>query len=219
MQLQPSLPSPELTEEPARPDAPPILEGVHPGTRPLVEPGEPLPPDVPFVMPQTPSGTAGDIGTVPVVTMPRAQPEEPPPPFAVSAGGGFTVQLIDPQQVYYARLDQRFDVRIPELDLVRVGFGVAEMISDLRYFVEVGPTIGMGAYFCEDRVVRCEGIIVIQPGLAAGDFLGAQFLFRGALDVRFLFERIVSVAASVAFSRIGEGNFLHFGGLAGIHFG
>ncbi len=201
---------PDPTHEPT-PERVPILERIGPPPR-----REPAPRDVPFTVPSDAQDARiqGQGLELP--------PEEPPEPpiFGIAIGAGWTRQLSN-IAIDYVRLEQRFEARIPDFLGFFVGVGVAELF-DLTspgggFIIEVGPRAGFGAGFCDDRLVQCEGVVFIQPGIAAGD-LGLQFDFQGALDLRFLFARLVELSGGAAISFIGGTSFITVSGNAGLRF-
>jgi hypothetical protein len=97
-----------------------------------------------------------------------------------------------------------------------VGLGVSELIGR-RFMVEAGPRLGLGAAFCNIRDVHCEGVISVQPGVAAGD-LGVYFDLSGVLDVRVLVASVFELSATGALSFIGGAVFAGANGNVGIAF-
>lgn len=213
----PLVPAIELSDEAEPPERVPILERIGPSRRAAREdeeqdtaeaPGR-LPDDIAFVVP-------GDLRTREARgALPAAEPP-PPPTFLVSLGAGFTRQLAN-VAVDYLRLEQSFEARIPELLDLRVGLGVAELISDDLFVFEIGPRVGLGAGFCNERALRCEGVVQVQPGVAAG-YLGVAFDLHARLELRLLIERVVELSAHGAFSLIGGTTFVGAGGNVGIAF-
>ena len=200
---------PDPTHEPT-PERVPILERIGPPPR-----REPASRDVPFTVPSDAQDARiqGQGLELP--------PEEPPEPpiFGIAIGAGWTRQLSN-IALDYVRLEQRFEARIPDFLGFFVGVGVAELFDPTaldRYIIEVGPRAGFGAGFCDDRLVQCEGVVFIQPGVAAG-YLGLQFDFQGALDLRFLFARLVELSGGAAISFIGGTTFISVSGNAGLRF-
>lgn len=190
------------------PEGPPILEGVGWSYRDREdgndEEAEPLPDDIPFVVP-------GDLRTRSVEHGRLALPgldESPthPPPFLVSLGAGFTRQL-NQDPVHYFRLQQRFEARVPGLDMLRLGAGAAQMIGD-HFLFEGGARIGLGAGFCDEPGIYCEGVVAVQPGIALGDF-GTFFALDADLDIRVVFDRLLLISAGASLSFIGEAVFVH----------
>ncbi len=205
-------PEPEVSEEP-EPESLPILERIGPNHRHPSQ-SEPLPPDVAFQVPGD-ARVRTDMG----LEMPRQEPA-PGTVFELSAGAGWTRQLANPGPIDYVRFEQRFEVRLPELAGFMFGFGVAELFQPAsidRYIIEVGPRAGMSVPFCADTVVRCEGVIHVQPGVAFG-FIGTEFDLQAGLDARFVFDRIFLLSAGGALSFIAGANFVTLAGNAGLVF-
>ncbi len=230
------LPEPELTEpeeampsEPAPEPAPEEHEGPaileHVGGRPPPAPpehiqgedeGHPansspeLPPDIAFVTP-------GDTRTRQGVLALPGQSPPPPLPYGISVAGGFTRALIGPMATDFARIEERFEVRLPELGGFLIGGGAAQFFDDQNYVVELGPRVGYGVPFCDAGEVKCEGAVHVQPGVAFG-FLGVQFDLNANLDLRLLIGRHFEVGITGSFSFIGGGNFLSLTGMLGAIF-
>jgi hypothetical protein len=148
-----------------------------------------------------------------------AEEPAPPPLFGIAIGAGFS-RLLANIAIDYVRLEQRFEARIPELTGFFVGAGVAELFDPTsldRFIIEVGPRAGFGASFCDDRLVRCDGVVLVQPGVAAGH-LGVQFDFQAALEVRFLLLRLLELSAGGTFSFVGSATFVSLAGNIGLAF-
>ncbi len=221
-QEEAELPAPTLPDEPAEAEPPAerpqVLMRIRGGqvvrgdAEPEEEESEPLPEDIPFVVP-------GDTRVGPTIGAPMRGPppdEAPPPiPFLVSAGAGFSRLLAGPQD--YLRIEQMFIARIPQLSGFRVGVGIAELIGPQIAF-QGGPRVSMSAGFCHVDWIECEGTVHLQPGIFVGE-LFTNFDLHAALDLRFLFGRIIDVAATGGFSFVAGGVFIHVGGQVGIVFG
>lgn len=204
---------PDPTQEPT-PDPVPILERVGPVHR--HPPAAEAQPDVAFTLPD-PERRDPRVARQ-GFQLPAEEPA-PPPIFGVAIGAGFS-RLLANIAIDYLRLEQRFEARIPELSGFFVGAGVAELFDPTsidRYIIEVGPRAGFGASFCDDRLVRCDGVVLVQPGVAAGH-LGVQFDFQAALEVRFLFARLLELSAGGTFSFVGSATFVSLAGNVGLAF-
>ena len=214
-----AAPSLDVEVEPDPPPEPtpervPILERIGPSRR--REPAQASTRDVPFVVP-----SAAQDARIQGQGL-ELPPEEPPEPpiFDIAIGAGWTRQLAN-IALDYVRLEQRFEARIPDFLGLFVGVGVAELIDPTGvagYIIEVGPRVGFGAGFCDDSLVRCEGVVYVQPGVAAGPYIGVQFDFQGALDLRFLFARILELSAGAALSFIDGTTFVSASGNVGLRF-
>ncbi|MFK7984960.1 MAG: hypothetical protein AB8I08_02940 [Sandaracinaceae bacterium] len=153
---------------------------------------------------------------------PLQDPEALPPTFAIAAGGGWSRWLTPSGERDYARIEERFEVRVPDFEALRIGAGAAQLIglgdeeSDLLF--EGGVRVAFGFFFCRERWIRCEGTIAVQPGVIGGDLLGASFDLNAGLDLRFLIEEWVEVSLGAAYSLVGTTSFLHAAGLVGVTF-
>lgn len=243
-----SLPSPTLPEESAAeaPDTPPE-EPASPRPDPVVlyriqrSPDEAIEPDIGFETPGDLRVETSAEGRLPPVLRPSIPPRPPaaeasasteptdeldaliepewkPSPFRISAGAGWS-RLLAVQPIDYARIEERFEARIPDFEALTVGVGLAQLVDlDGRFLFEGGARVAFGFFFCAESWVRCEGGIALQPGVIAGDSLGVQFDLHGALDMRFLLEERVEINLTGAYSLVGPTSLVHVTGLVGVVF-
>ncbi len=173
-----------------------------------------LPNDTPFLIP-------GDLRNQQNIGSPLpGQEPESAPPYLLAVSGGVTHWLAPGTAtgLNFARIEERFEARLPELGGFLFGAGAAQIFNfNSQIAMEVGPRVGWGAYFCDERDVKCEGAVHIQPGIAFG-FLGVQFDLHADLDVRLLLWRVLQVGITGGYSFIGGGNFLNLTGMVGVMF-
>lgn len=224
----PALPAPTLEEEePALPvepvpEQPPAERQilVRVGGRPSDRlPGEEedeeeeaaLPDDVSFVVPgdlRTRDGAQGRL---------RLPGQTPPPPplYSVAVGAGWS-RMLAAEAIDYLRLEQRFEARIDVAPEFRLGAGVAELIGS-TVLVEIGPRVGFGASFCNEPDLTCEAVILVQPGIIAGENR-THFDLHATLDLRLLVARIFMPAITGGLSFFGGVTVVSLSGQVGLAF-
>jgi hypothetical protein len=202
---------------------PPIVPDVDDG--PLV-PAQPVPRDLPVNTPPSAAVTNPAEDPGPMASVPTVDPnleERPLREWSVAfaaglgvffsadtdpvTGGGF---LADEGELYFARFEQRIEYGGTDLGGIRLGLGVGELLNDRFAIIEIGPRLGLGAFFCEEEIVRCEGVLTLQPGVAFGTNLGATFDVYAALEGRFTFFEWMEIGVGAAFSRFGNVSVGHF---------
>lgn len=219
----PQLEDPDLPSEPAPEEPEEEPDGQ---TRLLLHIGGEPPPDpppergtvtnqvtdVPFVVPDDQRQIGG------LSAAPRPEEEEPlePPWFEIGAGAGWS-RLLANMAIDYLWLEQRFELRIPDLPALRVGVGAAEHWRPEGLIFEIGPRIGYGVYIFDDRDVLMEAVIHVQPGFATGD-LGSVFDLAAALDVRLQVPRWFELSASIGYALVGTSSILKLGGSLALTF-
>lgn len=220
----PPLPTPTLDEEPVlteplpEPEPEPqgrILYRIGPGMHPEWEEDDrreaPLPPDIAFEIPND-ARTTGAPMRLPIEdTTPEART------FGVSLGAGFA-RLLGTEPVDFFRVEQRFHARVPGMDFLYLGAAASQMFGDNAVLGGGGARIGFGATFCGAREIRCEGVAFVQPGVLAGDLLGARFDLHAALEARFLFPPMLELGVSGGYSFLGGASMFHVTAMGGLAF-
>ena len=203
--LPPALPPPTLTEdpsdapEPAPDDEPHILTHIGTGDHPEWE-GErgEVPRDVAFEPPASAATEGPDAPPGAQTVVPSVRPEEPPPPFVVGVGVGWA-RLLAMVPIDLLRLEERFEVSIPDFRMLRVGAAATQMLGDAGYVVGGGARVGMGVSVCETGGIVCEGVITVAPGFLTG-LVGTRFDLNASLSFRLLIERVLWLAADGGYS-------------------
>jgi hypothetical protein len=176
---------------------------------PSPEPGEGIPPPrgphqrEPEPILRSPTARQPRAGTPPngdrdVEEFEATLPATPPalPELRVRVGGGVMLPTSG-GTVPLARISQEVEWQPPSLEFISVGLGAAQSIG-LLTLVQVGARGAGLAWFCEDRVVRCQGAIAVQVGVLAGGY-GLHFDLQADVDLRFLFAARVELFARGSF--------------------
>ncbi|GAB5549452.1 MAG: hypothetical protein SangKO_092120 [Sandaracinaceae bacterium] len=140
-----------------------------------------------------------------------------PSEFAIGAGVSWA-RLLTSVDIDFVRVEERFDWRIPDFGQMRLGLSASQSFAANQYLVGGGLRAGLGAYFCETRLVRCEIVAVVQPGVLAGDVLGARFDLHGSLEAHFDFDGVFGAWVEGGFSILGTESMFQVGGVAAILF-
>lgn len=222
-----ALPPPTLEEEepiaPAEPqpapepEQPVILHRIGTGDHPEWEDEGELPRDIAFETPGDQRVATNQQAPAPQAQLPAAAPDVAPRTFELGVAGGYA-RLLAAEAIDLVRVEERFEARLPELEVLRLGVGATQMFSDTRFFVGGGVRIGFGAFFCEAGWVQCEGVATVQPGVLYGDILGVRFDLNASLDLRFLIEHLVELSIGGGYSLLGELSLLHVTGQVGFVF-
>lgn len=223
----PALPPPTLPDEDlAWPSAPPPSEPepqrqilVRVGGRPSQrlpspdeeEESEPLPDDVSFVVPGDLRTREGGQGRLRL----PGQATSPPPLYSVAVGAGWS-RLLTAEALDHLRLEQRWEARLDVAPEFRWGVAVAELFGP-TFLVEVGPRVGFGASFCNEPDFTCEGVILVQPGVIAGENV-ADFDLHASLDLRMLVARVFMPAITGGLSFFGGVTMVSVSGQVGLAF-
>ncbi len=230
LELAPELPTPTLEgaepigsaeplpEPPAEPQ-PTILNhiglGDHPEWEESEDDGE-IPHDIAFETPGDPRGTT----TTPDrrgAQVYGVDPEEEPPPYVLAAGAGYA-RFLAATPVDFFRIEERFEVALPELSGIRLGAAASQMFNDQSYVFGAGVRVGMGVNLCDTGHMQCEGVIYVQPGFLAG-LTGPRFDLNASLGLRLLLWRLLSVSVDGGYSLLFDGNsLLHVTGSLGVLF-
>ena len=140
-----------------------------------------------------------------------------PREFALGAGVSWA-RLISATEIDFLRVDQRFDWRVPDFPALRLGIGASQSFAANQWLVGGGLRAGLGTYFCESRLVRCEIVAVVQPGVLGGDVLGPRFDLHAALEAHFDFAGVFGAWVTGGFSQLGTESMVHLGGVAAFLF-
>jgi hypothetical protein len=219
-EAEPVAPPEPMPEPPEEEGEPQILLRIGPGDHPEWEGSEPAPRDIAFETP-------GDLRTTEDLRQRSAglrlesadeEPDEPPlPPFVLAAGAGYS-RFLSTVPIDFFRVEERFEVTIPELSLLRVGAAASQMFGANGYLVGGGVRIGLGVPFCRAGDLVCDGAAFVQPGFLAG-LIGARFDLDALLSLRLILVRTVQVAVEGGYSLLFDGNsLLHVTGSAGFVF-
>ena len=212
----PSLEDPEMPTGPApdppeeEEETPAVLHHIGVGDHPDWEESadDPVPADVPFVVPDDMRVASGG-------QLPPTEPEEGPKTFALAVGAGFARLLADPALDFFA-ITERFDFRVEGFEALRIGAGASELIGQ-SFLFDGGARIGLGAFFCQDRIIRCEGVATLQLGVATGG-IGTYFSIHADLDLHFLFDNTFQLTVEGGYSLLGTNSLLFASGLVGLTF-
>ncbi|MGE3631927.1 MAG: hypothetical protein AB7P00_18610 [Sandaracinaceae bacterium] len=204
----PALPDgDDLPDEPVEPDPEEEQDGqvlLHIGDEPPPDPPPTRgsvfggPRDVPFVVP----GDMRQTGGISAAERPAEEAPYVPPMFLIGATAGWT-RLLAMEPVDLLWLEQRFEVRIPDLAGLRVGAAVAEHWQPEGFMFEAGGRAGFGAMLFDDRTVLAEAVISLQLGYIGGDYVGNAFDLAGELDVRLQVPRYFELMATAGYSLFG----------------
>lgn len=141
------------------------------------------------------------------------------PEFRVRVGGGVGLQTSSASAVgqpVYGRITEEVEWMPPALEFVSFGVGAAHMFGPGQPVHQVGARVGGYAWFCEDAVVRCQGVITLQLGVVIAG--GTWFDFSADADLRFLFVKRFELFVRGSFLSFGSNSFVNIVGGAAIAF-
>ena len=209
-------PPPIAPDEPLPSDPDPQPEILtHIGTGDHSEPEE-LPADIAFEVPGDARSTNSTPEHRPGLELRDQEPDEPLPPFLLSATAGFA-RFLGPSTLDFVRIEEHFEWTIPEFPVLRIGVGASQSLSGDRYVVGGGARIGMGVPFCHERRLTCEGAVFVQPGFLAG-LTGLVFDLNASLTLRLVIGSAFVIEANGGYSFLGAGSLLHVTGGLGVVF-